>query len=73
MILGLLTDHLQGVHIYVATHHSTFGVQLGASEAHGHADLTVPVAADRQPALTLQAAGCPAEGQKNKQTVRAAE
>lgn len=43
----LLTDHLQGVYIYVAAHHATLGVELGAAEADGHADLSVPVAANR--------------------------
>lgn len=49
----LLTDHLQGVNVYIATHHTALGVQLGASEADRHADLSVPVAANRQSALTL--------------------
>lgn len=62
LMLCLLTDHLQGVHVYIATHHPTFGVEFGAAEANGHADLSVPVAADRQSALTLQPTGCPAAG-----------
>lgn len=45
LTLCLLTDHLQGVHVYVATHHPALGVELGAAEAHGHADLSVAVAA----------------------------
>lgn len=44
-MLCLLTDHLQGVHVYIATHHPALGVELGASEADRHADLSVPVAA----------------------------
>ena len=60
--LCLLTDHLQGVHVDVATHHPALGVQLGAAKADRHADLSVPVTADRQPALTLQPAGGPAAG-----------
>lgn len=64
---GLLTDHLQGVDVYVATHHPALGVQLGAAEAHGHADLTVAVASHGQPALTLEAAGRPAAGGRKKQ------
>lgn len=58
----LLTDHLQGVDIYVSTHHPAFGVQLGAAEAHRHADLSVAVASHRQSALTLEAARRPAAG-----------
>lgn len=60
--LCLLTDHLQGVHVYIATHHPALRVELGAAEAHGHADLSVPVAAHGQAALTLQSAGRPAAG-----------
>lgn len=60
--LCLLTDHLQGVDIDVATHHAALGVQFGAAQAHGHADLTVSVAAHRQPSLTLQPAGRPSAG-----------
>lgn len=60
--LCLLTDHLQGVDVDVATHHAALGVQLGAAQAHGHADLTVSVAAHRESSLTLQPAGCPAVG-----------
>lgn len=67
----LLTDHLQGVHVYIAAHHPALGVELGAAEADGHADLPVSVAADRQPALTLQPAGCPAAGANT--TVSASE
>lgn len=62
MMLCLLTDHLQGVHVYIATHHPALGVELGAAEAHRHADLSVPVAAHRQSALTLEPAGRPAAG-----------
>ena len=62
LTLCLLTDHLQGVHVYIATHHSALGVELGAAEADGHADLPVPVASHRQSALTLQPAGRPAAG-----------
>lgn len=62
LMLCLLTDHLQGVHVYVATHHPALGVELGAAEAHRHADLSVSVAAYRQPALTLEPAGRPAVG-----------
>lgn len=61
-MLCLLTDHLQGVHVYIATHHPALGVELGAAEAHRHADLSVPVAAHRQSALTLEPAGRPAAG-----------
>lgn len=58
----LLTDHFQGVDIYVATHHPTLGVQLGAAKAHRHADLSVAVASHRQSALTFKTASCPAAG-----------
>lgn len=58
----LLTDHLQGVHVYVAAHHAALGVELGAAQAHGHADLPVAVAAHGQAALTLEPAGGPAAG-----------
>lgn len=58
----LLTDHLQGVDIYIATHHPALGVQFGAAEAHRHADLSVAVASHRQSALTFEAARGPATG-----------
>lgn len=64
--LCLLTDHLQGVDVYVATHYPTLGVELGAAEAHRHADLSVAVATHRQSALTLEAAGRPAAGGKKR-------
>lgn len=60
--LCLLTDHLQGVDVDVAAHHAALGVQLGAAQAHRHADLPVAVAAHRQSSLTLQPAGRPAAG-----------
>lgn len=63
----LLTDHLQGVHVYVATHHPALGVELGSAEAHGHADLSISVASDRQSALTFQPAGRPAAGTNKRQ------
>lgn len=66
-----LTDHLQGVHVYVAAHYPSLGVQLGAAQADGHADLPVAVAADRQAALTFQPAGRPSAGVKT--AVKAAE
>lgn len=69
--LCLLTDHLQGVHVYIASYHSTLGVKLGAAKADRHADLPVPVAAHRQSALTLEPAGRPAAGANT--TVIAAE
>lgn len=59
---SVLTDHLQSVDVDVATHHPALGVQLGAAEAHRHADLSVAVASHRQSALTLEAAGGPAAG-----------
>lgn len=65
-MLCLLTDHLQGVHVYIATHHTALGVELGAAEAHRHADLSVAVAAHRQSALTLEPAGRPAAGGKTQ-------
>lgn len=65
LTLCLLTDHLQGVHVYIATHHTALGVELGAAEAHRHADLSVAVAAHRQSALTLEPAGRPAVGEKH--------
>lgn len=58
----LLTDHPQGVHVYIATHHPALGVELGAAEADRHTDFSVLVASDRQTTLTLQAAGRPAAG-----------
>lgn len=58
----LLTDHLQGVHVYIATHHPALGVELGSAEADRHADLSVSVASDRKSALTFQPAGRPAAG-----------
>lgn len=61
-VLCLLTDHLQGVHVYISSHHPALGVELGPSEADRHADLSVPVAAYGQTALTLQTAGRPAAG-----------
>lgn len=60
--LCLLTDHLQSVNVYVSAHHTALGVELGAAEAHRHADLSVAVAAHRQSALTLEAARRPAAG-----------
>lgn len=62
LMLCLLTDHLQGVHVYVATHHTALGVELGAAQAHRHADLPVTIAAHRQSTLTFETAGCPAAG-----------
>lgn len=67
----LLTDHPQGVHVYIATHHPALGVELGAAEANRHADFSVLVASDRQSTLTLQATGRPAAGANI--TVRAPE
>lgn len=71
LTLCLLTDHLQGVHVYIATHHPALGVKLGATEADRHADFSVLVAADRQSALTLQPTGRPAAGANT--TVSSAE
>lgn len=58
----LLTNHLQGVYVYIATHHPALRVELGAAEADRHADFSVLVASDRQSTLTLEAAGRPAAG-----------
>lgn len=66
LMLCLLTDHLQGVHVYIATHHPALGVKLGAPEADRHADLSVPVAAHGQSSLTFQPAGRPAAGAKTQ-------
>lgn len=68
-MLCLLTDHLQGVHVYIATHHPALGVELGAAEAHRHADLSVAVASHRQAALTLEPAGRPAAGPNRSETL----